>query len=193
MLPGYPIQYAAGSFAFVAGMSMFLGAAPKSMHVLITEFEVASTLHQTTYLAYTRLGWVRKRGQFMLPTASYFACTDGTVVVAAPGPRHWQALAMACDQPELAAEGQYGTFLNRRLFETEINPKLEPWFAERSSEEAFSALCEAGVPAAIVKTFSQAEEDPQFAHRNFLKFDSDGTKSIHVPFLLNGVRPGAQL
>ncbi len=192
MLPGFSIQYAAGSFAFIAGMSMLLGRGFEDRHVHVTELEAASTLHQTTYLAYTRLGWVRKRSQFMLPTATYFSCTDGEIIIAAVRPNHWEGLAMACEQPELVAEKDYRTFLDRRLYASELEPKLAPWFATRGCEEAFQSLCRAGVPAAIVKTPAEATRDPQFAHRQFIQVDEKGESSLPLPFLLNGQRPGVR-
>lgn len=188
MLPGFQVQYTAGCFGFIAGMSLTLSADPSERHVLVTELESACTLHQTTYLAYTRLGWVRKRGQFMLPTATYMSCTDGDIVIAAVKPNHWAALAIVCDRPDLLEEPTYRTFLERRLHAQKLETELRPWFGERSCDDAFEQLCRVGVPAAAIKSPAAAAEDPQFAYRGFNEHKA-GETGLPLPFLINGVRP----
>ncbi|MGE0598673.1 MAG: CoA transferase [Dehalococcoidia bacterium] len=190
MLPGFTIQYAAGSIAFIAGMAMLLGRNKLERHVHVTEFETGSTLHQFTYLAYTRLGWVRKRGQFMLPTATYMKCSDGQIVIAAVKPNHWSALAIACGRADLLERPGLGTFLERRLQSELVESALAPWFEARSAETAFEELCSVGVPAAILKGPGHAAGDPQFKFRHFVGGDRMAGGGLPVPFLLNGVRPG---
>ena len=187
MLPGFQVQYAAGCFGFITGMSLTLSGDPRERHVLVTELESACTLHQLTYLAYTRLGWVRKRGQFMLPTATYMSCTDGEIVIAAVKPNHWAAMAIVCNRPDLLEVPAYRTFLERRLHAQKLEAELRPWFQERSCDAVFEQLCGVGVPAAAIKSPAAAASDPQFAFRSFT---NNGTgQGLPVPFLLNGLRP----
>lgn len=125
----------------------------------------------------------------MLPTATYFRCNDGEVLLAAVRPNQWQALVITCDRPELLARPDLKTMLDRRLHAKLIETELGPWFEARSCREAFEALCAAGVPTAIVKTPALASADAQFAWRNFIGRDSNNRSSVPLPFFLNGVRP----
>lgn len=189
MLPGYSVNYCAGAYSFITGMALILDPVNSSKSASVTELEVASTLHQHTYLAYTRMGWVRKRGQFMLPTVSYFSCSDGDVVVAAVKPGQWHALAVTCDRPELLVNDDLATFLGRRLNTDLWETELAPWFQGKSCQEAFAALCDAGVPAAVIQSPHNAVNDPQFASREFIS-RIPHSEPLPVPFLINSVRPG---
>lgn len=185
-LPGFAIHYATGSFAFITAMTMLMRTDREERHVLVTAIEAASTLHQYTYLAYTRLAEVRKRGQFMLPTALYMSCRDGEILLAPVRPNQWSALAVVCDRPDLLEQPVFNSVLGRRLYASVLDRELGPWFAKETAESAFEKLCEVGVPAAVVNSPGQALNDPQFAHRDF----RPGAEGLPVPFLLNGQRPG---
>lgn len=184
-LPGFAVHYVTGSFAFITAMTMLLAGREGERHVLVTSIEAASTLHQYTYLAFTRLGDVRKRGQFMLPTALYMSCCDGEILLAPVKPNQWSALALLCDRPELLEQPVFNTVLGRRLHASVLDRELGPWFANETAAGAFEKLCEVGVPAAVVNTPRQALDDPQFIHRDF----QPGAEGLPLPFLLNGTRP----
>ncbi len=184
-LPGFAVHYVTGSFAFITAMTMLLGAGDRERHVLVTSIEAASTLHQYTYLAFTRLAEVRKRAQFMLPTALYMACSDGEILLAPVKPNQWSGLALVCDRPDLLEQPVFNTVLGRRLYASVLDRELGPWFANETAAGAFEKLCEVGVPAAVVNTPRQALDDPQFAHRGF----QPGAEGLPLPFLLNGTRP----
>lgn len=184
-LPTLAIYYVSGAFAFIAGMAMLYGADKRERHVLVTSLEAASTLHQFTYLAFTRLRDVRKRGHFMFPSAIYMSCLDGDILLAPVKHSQWAALVLLCGKPEMIDQTAFQTFLSRQLNLPLINRALGPWFAERKALDAFEALGAVGVPAAVIQTPQQALHDPQFAYRNFTL----GEGGFPVPFLVNGLRP----
>lgn len=186
-LPGFAVHYMTGSYAFITAMAMLLGAGRAERHVLVTSIEAASTLHQYTYLAFTRLAEVRKRAQFMLPTALYMSCSDGEILLAPVKPNQWSGLALLCDRPDLLDQPVFNTVLGRRLYASVLDRELGPWFAKETAAKAFEKLCEVGVPAAVVNTPRQALGDPQFVHRDF----QPGFEGLPLPFLINGVRPSS--
>jgi formyl-CoA transferase len=192
MLPGYQPQYCAGLFGFIAAMTMLHAPEATGRHAIVTELEAVGTLHQYTYLAFTRMGWVRKRDQSFFGATQGFRCTDGRVVTAPARPAQWEALAEMCGRRDLIGRPEYATTYDRRNRAPEMDAELASWFAERSAEEAFKTACEWRVPAAIVNSPERAVSDPQFAHRGFpsRRPAADGMTTIApLPFLLNGSRP----
>jgi benzylsuccinate CoA-transferase BbsF subunit len=78
----------------------------------------------------------------------------------------WAALCRAMGQPELTDSDDFGTFLERRRHETELDRIIAAWTSTQQPDDLVVALQSAGVPAGLVKSPGEVIEDPQLRSRN---------------------------
>lgn len=79
-----------------------------------------------------------------------YRTSEGWVCIACRSDRRFAALAQAIGQPSLASDPRFAGPRQRSDNDAAIRSVLEPWFAARTSEEAFAALDAAGAAAEIV-------------------------------------------
>ena len=101
--------------------------------------------------------------------ASVFDCLDGAVYTGVLLDSHWQALAPAIGEPDLADHVSFATREERLANREACNALLGNWLAERTREVAIQVLREAGLPIAPVNTYPEAARDPHVLERDMLQ------------------------
>ncbi len=190
ILPGNVFEYAAGTFAYLSAMAMLIAPRRNGRHVLVTEIESIACMLFNDYTMFTRLGMTIRRDQFIYTQGvPSYVCRDGRrVVIAVNKPSQWTMWMIVCDRPEIIDRPEYATLLQRQLHAKQLDAEVEEWFASHTAQEAFTKLCEAEVPVAIVNTPEEAVATAQALSRGFTTSAAWG--GVPLPFLLNGQRPG---
>ena len=85
---------------------------------------------------------------------------DEWVFVGPSSERHWDALCVAMDVPDLADDDRFRTRADRRENRDELDRTLESVFEEYSKTEIVDRLKEEGVPCAPVNDTLEVSEDP---------------------------------
>jgi len=103
-----------------------------------------------------------------------FACAgdDRWCAVSVMSEAQWTALCEAVGRGDWAEDEGLRSAAGRRGREDDLEAGLAAWCGERTAEEAQEALQGAGVPAHLVATMADVEEDPQLnARRHFWETD----------------------
>ncbi len=98
-----------------------------------------------------------------------YRCLDGWIAIICVAETHWQAIARTIGRADLLDNEDFGAAHKRKKRESELNDMIEAWSAELSRDEAFSAMRDAKVPVAPVKTLDEVYEDPHLLARGMLK------------------------
>jgi crotonobetainyl-CoA:carnitine CoA-transferase CaiB-like acyl-CoA transferase len=88
----------------------------------------------------------------------FYRTQDGWVCICCREDRRFAALAAAVGQPGLTTDPRFGGPRERSANDAALRLLLEPWFAARSSAEAFAALDGAGAACEIVREDSWVHE-----------------------------------
>jgi crotonobetainyl-CoA:carnitine CoA-transferase CaiB-like acyl-CoA transferase len=95
----------------------------------------------------------------------------------------WKRLTRAIGREDMASDTRFSSndmvrFDNAKL----INPILEEWVSQRTSDEVASILQDARVPCGIVNTVDQLLDDPQVKARDMILYaDHPGLGKIPLP------------
>jgi crotonobetainyl-CoA:carnitine CoA-transferase CaiB-like acyl-CoA transferase len=93
---------------------------------------------------------------------------DGHLVVGANNQRLWDALCRVLDRADLVTDPRFDTNANRMSNRDELTAELESALAQRGAEEWVTRLLAAGVPAAPIRNYQQAAEDPHTLAREMV-------------------------
>ena len=96
-------------------------------------------------------------------------CGEGQHVDVSLLDAHWRRLAGVLGRPELAVHPDFATGAARLARRAEVDGLLAAWAAPRSVAEAVAELEAAGIPAAPVRSFTEAAQDPVVAAREMLQ------------------------
>jgi crotonobetainyl-CoA:carnitine CoA-transferase CaiB-like acyl-CoA transferase len=94
------------------------------------------------------------------PYDVFRSADDEWVFVGPSSERHWDALCVAMDVPDLADDDRFRTRADRRENRDELDRTLESVFEEYSKTEIVDRLKEEGVPCAPVNDTLEVSEDP---------------------------------
>ncbi len=101
--------------------------------------------------------------------ANSYRCRNGHIMAGVLLDSQWKRLARLLGRPELADDPAYATAPARIERRGEVDGLLEEWTAEHSVAEAVEALTGAGLPAAPVRTYTEAARDPAILERDMLQ------------------------
>ena len=101
--------------------------------------------------------------------AKTFTCRDGSVMAGVLLDSHWKRLAVLLERPELADHPDYATATARIAHRKEVNALLSHWAARRTVAAVVEAFAAAGIPAAPVRTYAEAAQDPHVHERDMLQ------------------------
>ncbi len=101
--------------------------------------------------------------------ANSYRCRNGHIMAGVLLDSQWKRLARLLGRPELADDPAYATAPARIERRGEVDGLLEEWTAEHSVAEAVEALTGAGLPAAPVRTYTEAARDPAVLERDMLQ------------------------
>ncbi|MFU8815754.1 MAG: CaiB/BaiF CoA transferase family protein [Pseudomonadales bacterium] len=97
-----------------------------------------------------------------------YPAADGAVAIAAPGPKHWQALCEAMGRPELATDPRTHDVRARVENRQLVNGAIEAWTGRLGKAEVVAALGGL-VPCGPVNTAEDMFADPHLRARNMIR------------------------
>jgi crotonobetainyl-CoA:carnitine CoA-transferase CaiB-like acyl-CoA transferase len=160
----------------------------KGQEIDVSLFDTAffSTQCMGALLLYEVYGLIRKQvGN--LGFHSYIGCFEAKdakwVLFSGTTNAIWKRLTRAIGREDMASDTRFSTndmvrFDNADL----INPILEQWVSQRTSDEVVSILQDARVPCGIVNTVDQLLDDPQVKARDMILYaDHPGLGKIPLP------------
>jgi formyl-CoA transferase len=112
-----------------------------------------------------RLG---NRSLFTAPVDA-FACRDGHVFVAVLLNPHWQALTELIGRPELAEDARFATLALRHQNREACDAAVGAWMEQQSAAEVERRCADAGIPAAAVRSYAEAAQNPHVLERDMLQ------------------------
>jgi formyl-CoA transferase len=112
-----------------------------------------------------RLG---NRSLFSAPVDA-FECADGYVFLAVLLEPHWRALIALIGRPELLDDPRFATMAARHQHRADTNAIVAAWMMPRRAVDIEREFSQAGIPAAAVKTYAQAAQNPHVAERDMLQ------------------------
>lgn len=110
-----------------------------------------------------------------------FPVSDGYIAVGVATDRQWEKFCHALGLPELLAEEQYCTNLNRCAHYNTLRRELEQALAGRKKLETAELLQEAGVPCSVVQTVKEAMDTRQMKERMLLHMEDSVLGDITMP------------
>ncbi len=154
-------EVAGGTTAAVAVLGALLprlrgeAAAPRHVEVSVHEAAVALMVYEWGIAA--NGGGVRGRRPIPLDPAPnmYVRTRDGTAVVVALTPPHWQALVKLMGGPAWAADERFADGASRARHWDDLEPRLREWAAQQRGEELLERAQALGTP--ICCSFTLAE------------------------------------
>ena len=118
-----------------------------------------------------------------------FATADGSVVIAVQQNEQWRRLCNSMGDPDLGVRPEFADNVDRVRNRTLVDARLEPWFAERSTDAAIACLESAGVAWSRVSEVSDLADHP--ALRRIAVETPDGqTVDVPRPAGRTGLHPG---
>jgi CoA:oxalate CoA-transferase len=136
---------------------------------------VYSSLASNLGLYYARQGQVSARtgnrhgGMAESPYNSY-PTRDGFLAIVASSDEQWGRLLQAIGRPELVGDERYATLEARVQRMHEVDAIVEGFTRERTRDEAFRALIDAGVTCAPVRDIGEVVNDPHLLERGALQW-----------------------
>jgi crotonobetainyl-CoA:carnitine CoA-transferase CaiB-like acyl-CoA transferase len=168
------VDYIAAQHGVVAVLAALLYRARtgRGLHIDLAQTEAAAAVLGTAYLDYAVNGRVeRDLGNRSLDAAPHgcYRCEgeDAWCVIAVPDDRAWRGLRQAMGDPGWAAQPQLDTPDGRRAHAAEVDAALEAWTRTRAARDLERELQASGVPAAAVRSATEAWSDPHLRARDF--------------------------
>lgn len=96
-----------------------------------------------------------------------YRCRDGYVAIFTSAERHWVSLCEMMDRKDLLANPDYATTPGRAKNMQVIDDMVGAWTAGRTKDEILSALNDAHIPCAPVKTAREVAYDPHLEARGY--------------------------
>jgi formyl-CoA transferase len=82
---------------------------------------------------------------------------------------HWKRLAALIGRPELADDPRYHETSGRLERRADVDRLLADWAASRTVAEIVASFAEIGIPAAAVRSYHEAAQDPGVRERDMLQ------------------------
>jgi formyl-CoA transferase len=143
-----------------------------------------SVLFQSNgFLSLAALGYPLPRlgNQSMLSApVEVFDCRDGQIYVTVLLDSHWRVLSKMLGHPELADDPHFATATARLNHRDECNRLLAAFLQPLTLAEAIEQFNQASIPAAPVRTYHQAAQDPHILEREMLQ-DADQEDGRRAP------------
>lgn len=109
-----------------------------------------------------------------------FETKDSHLAVVVVQDHHWTKLCAAIDRPELATDDRFETAAQRRAHRDELETILEQKLMERTTDEWFEKMADAGVPIGPVYDTIDVWEDEHIRSRDILSEIDIGDQQFPV-------------
>lgn len=116
-----------------------------------------------------------------------YRCADGWVAIIVVAPRHWPSLLEAMERPELGDDQRFATARDRSRNVDDLDAEVEAWTSALPRDEVVTALFEAHVPAAPVRTLDEAVRDERRRARRSIQWVDDDELG-RVPLAYSPIR-----
>ena len=111
-------------------------------------------------------------------------CKDGDVCLSGRTRPEWERFVQAMGSPDWAKEPRYTKLRAMgQQYPEEVDALILPWLRERTKAEIASVAHEFQLTIAPLREFDEILATPQLAERGFLKFWSDGGRTLSGPGL----------
>jgi crotonobetainyl-CoA:carnitine CoA-transferase CaiB-like acyl-CoA transferase len=135
--------------------------------------------------AYHRTGFIRQRMGPAMKNAvphSHYPTKDGRwVAIACTSDKIFERLAGLVGRPEVAGDGDFGTYAKRDARREEVDKMVTDWTSSRTRDEVLSRCEEMQVPCGMVAAIDEIFEDPQYAARdNIVMVDDPRAGTVAV-------------
>jgi NAD(P)-dependent dehydrogenase (short-subunit alcohol dehydrogenase family) len=149
-----------------------------------------------TYYMRTRLSFLGNWGQQACPRignnmggapTGLYRCLGGGpndyVYLITVTQRHWDALCLAIERPDLVVDPRFETGENRMENGEALRQQVELWTEKMEKHEAMHTLCKAGVPSSAILDTQELYTDPHLVERGFGRVItiSSGAGQIGLP------------
>jgi formyl-CoA transferase len=106
------------------------------------------------------------------PTGLYPCAGDGPndyAYLIAVTDRHWDALCLAIERPELAVDPRFETGEKRAIHGAELFEEVTAWTRQHEKHEVMRRLGDAGVPCSAILDTRDLYNDPHLLERGFVR------------------------
>ena len=135
-----------------------------------------------TYYMRTRLSFLGNWGQQACPRigssmggapTGLYRCLGGGpndyVYLITVTQRHWDALCLAMDRPDLVVDPRFDTGEKRMEHGEILRQEVELWTEKHEKYDAMHILCDAGVPSSAILDTQELYTDPHLVERGFIQ------------------------
>ena len=136
--------------------------------------------------AYDKHGYIRQRmgpGTVNVVPHSHYPTRDGRwIAIACTSDKIFERLAKLMGRPEIAADGEYGTFRQREAQREQVDQMVADWTRQHERDELLK-LCEQGqVPCGPVCSIDEIFEDPHYrARESILRMKDERIGELAIP------------
>ncbi len=121
---------------------------------------------------------IGNRSLFSAPVDA-FECADGHVFVAVLLEPHWRALTKIIGRPELADDPRFVDLVARHHNRDATDAFVAAWMKTQKKADVEREFAKVGIPAAAVKTYSEAAANPHVTERDMLQpFEQEDGKFV---------------
>jgi crotonobetainyl-CoA:carnitine CoA-transferase CaiB-like acyl-CoA transferase len=185
-LGSVPIDAATGHVAAQGALAALLARTQTGCGdvVRVSLYDVACSLHTHDFTDYLSKGWVAQRtGNYPAATtpSGVYATADGTIVLAAYMPHHWDVAVEILDDERLRNDPRFGTMRDRILHREQLLPILEEVLSRRTTAEWMAGFEAARITSGIVRDTGQVIDSAQFEAAGLaLDLVDDGGRAVRT-------------
>ncbi len=139
-------------------------------------YDAMAFLCETLFVNYSMGGRVlgpRGAGHPNLSPFGIYPANDGGVAIAAPGPKHWEALCRVMGRDDLLEDPRTATLKARVANQSVVDAAVSAWTEAKSKHEV-ARLLGGQVPCGPLNTAADLFDDPHLRARNMIQ-------SVEVP------------
>ena len=156
----------------------------QAVDVSLFDTALFATQSVGTLLLYTLTGEIRKQigNRGFHSYNGCFKAKDRMVQIATPTNSIWKRFTRTIGREDLANDPRFKNDMDRFYNADHIDPIVQEWVGERTTDEVIHLLQEARVPCGVVNTVDQLLADPQVKAREMIKFmEYPGLGEIPIP------------
>ncbi len=157
----------------------------KGQYIDLSQYEAGVGFLSTALLDYTANGRIARPLGNRSPEAAphgVYRCLgeDRGCAIAVCSELEWQAFCQVLGNPDWSKSSRFASIADRKENEDELNGMVESWTAARTAEDVMAILQQAGVPAGVMATGPDLDQDPQLRHRKHFKMLDHPEMGIHA-------------
>ena len=165
-LPGWQMEYFAGTYAALGALSALADPAPRFVDVSVLEAAILAIESRVVSREFTHVEPKRSLDSFdWFYPLNIWQCNEGALVLAFYHPRDWPGLALILGDEELQEEEHYGTGARRLRRREELDARLASLLGQRAAREVFEAAIPLRSAVGMVLDPAGLLDDPHLKER----------------------------